>query len=58
MSENKQDEPKKEPEQKERDYYQKPVVPLNPEKSQSDTSGSGWSGERWAGRTWGGGRER
>jgi hypothetical protein len=50
--------PAQEHSQKDRDFFQKPKVHENPEKSQSDATGSGWSGERWSGRNWGGGRER
>jgi hypothetical protein len=59
MSDENKDEKKIEPEpvQKERDYFQKPALPANPEKTISDTSGSSWSGERWSGRGWGGGRD-
>lgn len=41
-----------------RDYFQRPKVPDDPQKTQSDWSGSGWSGERASGRNQSGGRDR
>jgi hypothetical protein len=51
------------PPQQERDWFQRPRVPDNPNRSagwdaQPEWSGASWSGERWSGRNWSGGRDR
>jgi hypothetical protein len=47
----------------ERDYFARPQIPDNPNRSagwdaKPEWSGASWSGERWSGRNQGGGRER
>jgi hypothetical protein len=48
---------------KQREFFQRPLIPDRPEHSagwdaEPEHSGSSWSGERWSGRNQSGGRDR
>ena len=50
-------------EHRERDWFQRPRTPDNPNRSggwdaKPEWSGASWGGERWSGANWGGGRDR